>query len=457
MSRLFGTDGVRGLAGHEPLTPETVARLSRAFGEALLSLKTNESRSDDRPCVLIGHDGRESADCLVAAVQSGLAAAGMDSQETGLITTPGLATLVRELGAAGGAMLSASHNPAHDNGIKLFNGRGEKLSDELERKIEDAVAGGNSNITVPASFGARRAGAAVRPEIYLGGLIERANVGRESLAGMRIALDGAHGGGSVLGPELLRMLGAEVFEIGTSPNGKNINDGFGALHPEKLVEIVKNNKCHLGLALDGDGDRSMFIDDEGMLVDGDGVIAACAPDLMERGRLPHATAVVSVMSNFGLIQYLRDRNIQLDQVAVGDRNVVARLRERGLALGAEPSGHVVFGADNEYIGDGLYTALRVLELLQRKKVKLSKIAHFERSVQVMVNVRVAKRRPLEELPDVQRARDEAEAALAGRGRVVLRYSGTEPLVRVMVESAERVLAENCANRIAAAVRTSLPL
>lgn len=453
MSKLFGTDGVRGLAGHEPLTPETVTRLARAFGECLLS--EHNSAGARRPLVLIGHDGRASADCLVSATQAGLAAAGVDSQETGLITTPGLATLVRELDATGGAMLSASHNAAHDNGIKLFNGRGEKLSDEIETKIEAAVARANVNFTAPAEFGIRRAGAAVRPEIYLGGLIERSGIARDALFGTTIAFDGAHGGGSYLGPELLRLLGADVIEIGTAPNGININDGFGALHPKNLISIVVENKCLLGLALDGDGDRSMFVDDKGNIVDGDGVIAACAPDLYETGKLPGGAVVASVMSNFGLQQFLAERKIQIDQVPVGDRNVVARLKERGLALGAEPSGHVIFGADNYYVGDGLYTALRVLELLHRRKVKLSEISQFPRAAQVMINVKVKKRTPIEELPTVLTAKNNAEALLAGRGRVVLRYSGTEPLVRVMVESPERALAENCAKSIADAVRAAL--
>ncbi|MBI3820533.1 MAG: phosphoglucosamine mutase [Planctomycetes bacterium] len=451
MSRLFGTDGIRGLAGEEPLTPETVSRIAGAFAECLQS--DNATETGGRPWVLIGHDGRESADCLVASVQAGLAAAGVDSQEAGLITTPGLATLVRELGAAGGAMLSASHNPARDNGIKLFNNRGEKLDDATERRIEASVA--HPRAHAPGRFGARRAGSAVRPEIYLGGLVERSGIARDALYGYRIAFDGAHGGGAFLGPDLFRSLGAQVFEIGTSPDGLNINDGFGALHPEKLAKLVIDNKCHLGLALDGDGDRSMFVDERGDVVDGDGVIAACAPDLLERGELPGAAVVSTVMSNFGLQQFLRDRNIQIEQVPVGDRNVVARLKERGLALGAEPSGHVVFGDDNAFVGDGLYTALRVLDLLYRRKVTLSSLAHFERAEQVMINVTVTKRTPLEELPAVMDAKSKAERDLAGRGRVVLRYSGTEPLVRVMVESTVHGMARRHASEIADAVRQSI--
>ncbi|MFN0205708.1 MAG: phosphoglucosamine mutase [Planctomycetota bacterium] len=455
MAKLFGTDGIRGVAGEFPLTPESISRIGRAFGECLQSA----NNSSGRGFVLIGHDGRASADCISSAMSAGLAMAGVDSQEAGLITTPGLATLVRELGALGGAMISASHNPAHDNGIKLFNARGEKLDDSQELNIENAAL---ANIELPGSskpaphaFGQRRAGAAVRPEIYLGGIVERSSIANDALAGWRIAFDGANGGGSSLGPELFRSLGAEVFEIGTSPDGMNINDRCGALHPEQLVKMVVDNKCNLGLALDGDGDRSMFVDDRGNIVDGDGVIAACAPDLLARGKLASATAVVTVMSNFGLQQFLAARNIKIEQVPVGDRNVVAKLKEKGLSLGAEPSGHVVFGADNYYVGDGLFTALRVLELLHRTKVKLSDVAHFDRAEQVLINVRVARREPLEQLGAVRDAKNIAEAALAGLGRVVLRYSGTEPLVRVMVESTRSGDANLYATKIADAVRASL--
>jgi phosphoglucosamine mutase len=351
-------------------------------------------------------------------------------------------------------MISASHNPAHDNGIKLFNGRGEKFPDEMEIAIEKAALGAAPK-KAPSRFGSRRAGAAVRPEIYLGGIVERSGIAVDALAGWKIAFDGAHGGGSSLGPELFRSLGAEVVEIGTSPDGNNINDGFGALHPERLIHTTAEHHCQLGLALDGDGDRSMFVDDAGRIVDGDGVIAACAPDLKARGMLPSDAVVVSVMSNFGLQQFLGARGIRTEQVPVGDRHVVSRLREGGLALGAEPSGHVVFGADNFYIGDGLYTALRVLELLHRRRERLSVLSHFDRAEQVLLNVRVARREPLENFKNILDAKSAAEAALAGRGRVVLRYSGTEPLVRVMVESTSRSDADRFASAIADEVRRVL--
>jgi phosphoglucosamine mutase len=449
VKRLFGTDGIRGRAGEPPLTPEIVTRVGMALGARI-----GKSPGGAPPVVLLGHDGRSSADCLVAAIEAGLGAAGVDFQEVGLITTPGLATLVRELGAAGGVMISASHNPAHDNGIKLFGAGGEKLADAEEIAIEKSV---HAAAVAPATtvFGRRRPGSALRPELYLGGLIERAGLEPDALLGVRIGFDGANGGGSLLGPELFRMLGAEVVEVATSPDGNNINDGVGALHPQTLAAAVVKGRCSLGVALDGDGDRAMFVDESGAIVDGDGVLAVCAPDLLARGRLPHSTVVVTVMSNFGLQAHLAARGIAVEIVPVGDRHVVARLKERGLALGAEPSGHVIFGNDNAYVGDGLYAALRVVECLRRSHKGLRELAAFPRSEQVLINVPVKRKDPLDSLPSVVKARDAAEVSLGSTGRIVLRYSGTEPLARVMVEAPEKRLAEEHASAIARAIRELL--
>lgn len=452
---LFGTDGIRAVAGEEPLTPGTVARLAFSFGE-LLRAKHTSAGADKRPFALVGHDGRASADFLVAAVEAGLAAAGVDFQETGLVTTPGLSTLVREMEAAGGAMLSASHNPAHDNGIKLFGRGGEKLGDADEAEIERrVVATPQKSGHGHREFGQHRLGSLIRPEIYLGGLIERAGIAEGALRGRKVAFDGAHGGGSELGPELLRSLGAEVVEIGTAPNGKNINDGVGALHPETLAKAVLEHGCCFGVALDGDGDRSMCVDERGHILDGDGVIAACAPDLKHRGRLPGQAVVVSVMSNLGLAARLREQGIATDVVPVGDRHLVARLKEKGYALGAEPSGHVIFGSENHYIGDGLFTALRILELLQRTGKPFSELAAFPRFEQVLLNVRIVRRDPLETVAPIEEARRSAAEALGDRGRIVLRYSGTEPLCRVMVEAADKPTAQRHADAIADAVRRTL--
>jgi phosphoglucosamine mutase len=453
MNPLFGTDGIRARAGEAPLTPAIVASVAQAFG-ALLLRRGGDRAEGGRPFVLLGHDGRASADYLVAAIEAGLGAGGIDYQEAGLITTPGLASLVRELSAAGGVMVSASHNPAQDNGIKLFGRGGEKLADADEREIEAAVASSGSLESAPR-FGQRRPGSALRPELYLNGLIDRAGVTDNALVGFKIAFDGANGGGSLLGGELFRMLGAEVLELATSPDGNNINDGVGALHPARLADRVLGERCALGVALDGDGDRSMFVDETGAIVDGDGVLAACAPDLLARGRLPRSAIVSSVMTNYGLHGHLRNFGITIDVVPVGDRHIVARLKDQGLALGAEPSGHVIFGRDNEYIGDGLYTALRLVELLRRAGKRLSELAHFPRSEQVLINVPVKRKDPLESIPQVSRAKTEAELSLGSAGRIVLRYSGTEPLARVMVEAPARSTAEQHAFAIAQAIRETL--
>ncbi|HKE00727.1 MAG TPA: phosphoglucosamine mutase [Planctomycetota bacterium] len=447
MTALFGTDGIRAVAGEEPLTPATVAKIARAFGERLRMRAA-------RPLVLLGHDGRESADFIGAAISAGLAATGVDVREIGLVTTPGLASIVRDSRADGGAMVSASHNPAHDNGIKLFGAGGEKLRDADERAIEERVAGGGDDLPPPA-FGRRRDDASNELRTYLEGLVARSGLSPGELKGWRIAFDGANGGGSRLGPEALRSIGAEVVAIGDAPDGRNINDGVGALHPQTLARAVVANRCALGVALDGDGERSVFVDEAGQMVDGDGVLAACAPDLLARGRLPGEAVVSTVMSNLGLVAHLRERGVRVEVSPVGDRHVVARMKALGLALGAEPSGHVVFGADNHFVGDGIYSALRILELLRRTKEPLSRLGAFERFHQRLVNVPVRSRQPLEGIEAILAARRDAERELGEDGRVVLRYSGTEPLVRVMVEARTLDAASRLADAIAQAVRRSL--
>jgi phosphoglucosamine mutase len=458
LGKLFGTDGIRHHAGEGPLTPENVTRVGIAFGTYLTrgaKPAVDIPGSPRRPLVLLGHDGRRSADYLLAAIEAGLGASGVDFQELGLITTPGLATLVRELGASGGVMISASHNPARDNGVKLFGAGGEKTPDDAEAAMEAWVLDKLPDADPSVSFGQRRPGTVARPELYLGGLVERAALSHDALAGLSLAFDGANGGGAFLGPELFRSLGAHVVELATEPNGDNINEGSGAMHPEALAKAVLAHGCALGVALDGDGDRSIFADEAGAIVDGDGVLAACAPDLHARGKLPGATVVVSVMSNFGLRSFLAGRGVKVETVPVGDRPLVQRLRQGGFALGAEPSGHIVFGADNAYVGDGLYAALRVLELVRRVRKPLSALAHFPRSQQVLINVPVKRRDPLDDVAPVRQAREEAERALGSAGRVVLRYSGTEPVARVMVEASAKEAAELHATAIVKAVRESL--
>jgi phosphoglucosamine mutase len=443
--RIFGTDGVRGRAGEGWLAPAAVSALGSAIGELLGGQKGQRKR------VLLGHDGRRSGPGLEAALARGLAGHGFEATSAGLITTPGLALLARLEGFQLGAMVSASHNPAEDNGIKLFSDQGEKLSDELELAIEERLRARPAlELDCPP--------VPLDPNLesrYLAYLLENAGSGL-SLHGLLLVVDCANGGASRVAPRVFARLGAQVRPFAAEPDGDNINLRCGATKPQALLEEVRRQGAALGIALDGDGDRCLFSDERGELVDGDGILTLLARAMARKGQLAKPRIAATVMSNKGLDRALREVGVSVATTDVGDRRVVEALRREGLNLGGEQSGHIVFGPDNFFIGDGIYTALRVLRVMRESGAPLSELAAPYRPFpQVLLNVAVRAKPALAGLAGLERARERVEAELGQDGRVLLRYSGTEALARVMVEGPDldtiRAQAKELANLIAAAI------
>ncbi|MEW6071121.1 MAG: phosphoglucosamine mutase [Planctomycetota bacterium] len=445
--RLFGTDGIRGRYGEGWLTTDTVSALGRAIGEVVREMVA--AAAGPRRA-LVGHDGRRSGPPLETAIARGLARAGCQVTSAGLITTPGLALLGRRHGFDVTAMISASHNPAADNGIKVFGRSGDKLADEVEQEIEERlradpnpVAAGPAPVRDPAL-----------EDEYLATLLAAA--GDLALDGRRIALDAANGGGSRVAPRVLGRLGAQVIPIGCTPDGDNINEGCGSTSPSALQAEVVASSAQLGIALDGDGDRCILVDETGALVHGDPTMVMLASHAKTRGALRGDKIVATVMSNRGLHRALRAFGVGVVTVGVGDRRVVEALRRDELSLGGEQSGHIVFGADNHYIGDGIYTALRALRVLRDRGVELSELAApYEPFPQVLVNVPVVRKPDLAGLPAVAQAVARIEGDLGEDGRVLLRYSGTEPLARVMVEGPDEEWIRARARELAALIASQI--
>ncbi|HWP65245.1 MAG TPA: phosphoglucosamine mutase [Candidatus Limnocylindria bacterium] len=442
--RLFGTDGVRGTANVEPMTSETALRLGRALAHV-------SKRSPHRHKILIGKDTRLSGYMLEQAMASGICSMGVDVLLVGPLPTPGIAFLTRSMRADAGVVISASHNPFQDNGIKFFGSSGFKLADELELEIERYVFGDAIDALRPT---ATEIGKAFRIDDAVGryNVLVKSTFPRAfTLDGLTIALDCGHGAAYRVAPEVLEELGARVVAIGVDPNGENINDGVGALHPAALQALVRESGAHVGLALDGDADRAILVDEQGAVVDGDEVMAILATHLHGRGELQHGTLVTTVMSNLGLHVAMRERGIQVVTTAVGDRYVVEAMVRGGYNLGGEQSGHIVF-LDHNTTGDGLITGLAVLARMVESGRPLSELRRvMTRYPQVLRNLRVREKPPVDSLPGVARAVREAERVLGERGRVLVRYSGTETLLRVMVEGeSEAQIAKLAADIVAAA-------
>jgi phosphoglucosamine mutase len=447
--RYFGTDGIRDVANQGVLTPERVMALGRALA------RLAQRRAAGSP-LLLARDPRRSSPLLAAAVAAGAAAEGCGVVDLGVLPTPALAALLPRLRGALGVMVSASHNPMPDNGLKVLSGDGAKLSssDEawLENEMERALAG---HVATPT--GAAVGSIDVDPRA-LESYLDHLATGFPGLRldGTKIVVDCASGAQSPAAPELLARLGADVHAIHSAPNGLDINEDCGAVHPESLARTVVARGADLGMAFDGDGDRMIAVSNDGVVRDGDAVLYVCARHLRSRGALAGATVVGTVMSNFGLELALREEGVTLERTPVGDRHVAARLREGGFALGGEPSGHLVFGSRNGYIGDGLWSALELLAVLKAADRPFATLLEGLAVVpQVLLNVRVAQRRPLAELPAVEAQIAAATAALGGDGRLLVRYSGTENLLRVMVEGRDAALVEALAASIAAAARAAL--
>ena len=427
--KLFGTDGIRGQANTHPMTSEVMLELGRALAQ-VFRLAPGTGR---RHTVLIGKDTRRSGYMFEDALAAGLCSMGVDVLQVGPIPTPGLAFLTVDMRCDAGAMISASHNAFQDNGVKFFSRDGFKLPDEIEARIEQLMYSEQLDKLRPSGMDIGRAqridDATGRYIVFLKKTFPR----ELSLEGLRIAVDCANGAAYKVAPTVLAELGAEVIPIAASPDGQNINDGCGALHPELLCGVVREYRADLGIALDGDADRVVLIDERGGVIDGDQIVALSALALKREGRLHGDRVVGTTMSNLGLELELRRHGIELLRTDVGDRYMVEAMRAHDLVLGGESSGHVVF-LEHNTTGDGLLTALQVLALRQREGRPLSLLARvFEPCPQKLRSVRVREKPPLESLDELQALVGRVESDLAGRGRVLVRYSGTEPLARVMVE------------------------
>jgi phosphoglucosamine mutase len=437
---LFGTDGVRGKAGEFPLDVATVRRLGGALVRALRHQAPRGPRSDgDTLRFLSGRDTRESGGWIERELAYGISSQGGTLTSAGVIPTPAVAYLTPRMGYTAGVVISASHNPFEDNGIKVFSGAGEKFTEALERQVEAIVADESWSVTPgdAAPPAHRRLGAGGVEQIdyrseYINHLLEILPADRRT-RGMRIAIDCANGATTTIAPRLFQELGFAARCIGCEPDGRNINLGCGSTAPDLLAKMVAEDGFELGVAYDGDGDRAIFVDDAGKIVDGDAVMLMCARQMKAEGRLKGNAVVATVMSNIGLELALRDAGIGIVRCPVGDKYVMEEMLRRDLALGGEQSGHIIF---SEYLftGDGLATSLNVLRTLAATGRTLSDLAsELTTYPQVLLNLRVRQKADLRSIPQVAAVMDSVEGRLAGNGRLLVRYSGTEPLLRVMLE------------------------
>ncbi len=447
--KLFGTDGVRGIANIEPMTTEMAMQLGRA---AAFVFKDDTNR---RHRVVIGKDTRLSGYMIENALVAGICSMGVDVLIVGPLPTPGIAFITSSMRADAGVVISASHNPYQDNGIKFFSSDGYKLPDDLELKIEDLIINHRLDELRPI---ADEVGKAYRISDAIGRYVvflKNTFPKDLDLKGLRIVLDCANGAGYKVAPAVLTELGAEVIPIGVSPNGMNINDGCGSMHPEVMAEKVCEYRADLGIALDGDADRVIFVDEKGVEVDGDHIMALCGTELINAGQLKKKTIVATVMSNMGLDIAMKKAGGKVVRTAVGDRYVVEEMLNNGYNLGGEQSGHMVF-LDHNTTGDGILSALQVLAIIQRSGKKLSELSQVMTSLpQVLVNVQVRKKADLKKISPIREVIDQVEAELGDTGRVLVRYSGTEPLLRVMIEGEDQSRIETLAEQVAGAVREHL--
>ncbi|HEY5947558.1 MAG TPA: phosphoglucosamine mutase [Kofleriaceae bacterium] len=442
--RLFGTDGMRGVANLEPMTSATVMRLGMAIA-ARLRQPGRHTR------IAIGKDTRLSGYMFESALAAGVVSMGADVWLTGPLPTPGIAFITASMRCDAGVVISASHNPFEDNGIKVFARDGYKLPDDVEAEIETLMMSPDldGQCAAPADVGYNRKleDSRGRYVVYC-----KATFPQDlTLDGLRIVVDAAHGAGYRVGPAVFEELGAKVIAIHTKPDGKNINARAGALYPQAMCETVRLHEAHLGIALDGDGDRCVLCDEHGNVVDGDAVMALCATRMLRDGTLAKQTLVTTVMSNLGLERAVRGVGGRVVRTQVGDRYVVEEMRKSGYNFGGEQSGHLVF-LDHATTGDGIVAALRVLAVMIKEGRPLSELAKvMERTPQVLVNLAVDRKIPLDELPDVQRIISDVERQLGDDGRVLVRYSGTECKARVMIEGMDETRIKGWADEIAQAV------
>lgn len=448
MGELFGTDGVRGKANVPPMDSETVMRLGRAIAHVF-------RRRQGRHRILIGKDTRLSGYMLETALETGIASMGVDVLLLGPIPTPGVAFMTRSMRADAGVMISASHNPYEDNGLKFFGADGHKLDDETELEVERLLSPGSldelraSPDTIGKAF--RIDDAIGRYTVYLKSCIERDT----TLDGLKLVVDAANGAAYRVAPMVFRELGAEIITIGDAPDGKNINKDCGSLHPERMCELVREHGADAGIAFDGDADRVIFCDERGEVLDGDSILALCAFDFQERGLLKGSAVAGTVMSNLGVEKALEAKGISLLRSAVGDRYVLADMLKHNLNIGGEQSGHLIF-LDYNTTGDGILTALMVLSVMKKNGAPLSSAQKlFEPYPQLLINVPVKEKVPFEELPKTTALLQKVEAELEGVGRVLLRYSGTESKARVMVECEDAALCKRVAEELSEVLKAEI--
>ncbi len=444
--RLFGTDGVRGRAGEYPLDHETVARLGAALVRAM---KGGDAARPLR--FLVGRDTRESGEWIERELARGVHSAGGEITTAGVIPTPAVAYVTRAMGFDAGIVISASHNPFEDNGIKVFSGKGEKFTESLEREVEAIIHDASWQVTGSADAPVDRTDVV---DAYIRHAL-RALPAPERLGRLRLAIDTANGATTTVAPALFERLGFDVVVLGAAPDGRNINLDCGSTHPEMLARTVRERGCRMGVAFDGDGDRAIFVDAAGKIVDGDAVLLMCGRHMKAGGRLQGNAIAATVMSNIGLEIALRESDIELVRCAVGDKYVMEEMLKRGLSIGGEQSGHIIF-SDHLFTGDGIATALAVLRVMADTGRELADLAgELVTYPQVLVNVRVRERRELASVPAIAAEMARVEQHLHGAGRLLVRYSGTEPLVRVMIEGKDQQQIHGWASSIAETVKEHL--
>jgi phosphoglucosamine mutase len=438
--KLFGTDGIRGVANQFPLTPEFITRIGSAIGQTL-------ARDTTHPVALIGRDTRASGAMIENALAAGLMACGFGTRHIGILPTPGIAYLTRALNARCGIAISASHNPYQDNGIKIFGGDGFKIPDAVENEIETLAQNYELRIA-NCEIGARRDDVSVVETYFdfLIGAVKREPILRDK----RVVVDCNNGATFNFAPRAMRVLGAEVIALNDAPDGVNINRGYDSLEPKLLRDTVLRERADFGIQFDGDGDRAVCVDERGNYIDGDFILAILARDL----RAP--TVVSTVMANIGLEKSLRAIGVAMERTAVGDRWVTERMRANGALIGGEQSGHIVLFDGGHTTGDGVYTAIRVADVIARSGKSLATLAEcMTRYPQVLINVRVPRKPPLENFPAIQDRVAQAQATIGDGARILLRYSGTENLARVMIEGRDAAVIEREANAIADVIRTTI--
>ncbi|MEZ5428599.1 MAG: phosphoglucosamine mutase [Pyrinomonadaceae bacterium] len=447
MKRLFGTDGIRGKAGVFPLDQATIAVIGRSLAEHL------REKTGENPRFVIGRDTRESGNWIEEAFCSGANSVGGSCQTAGVITTPGVAFLTRTAGFDAGIVISASHNPFEDNGIKIFSPSGRKLNEETERLIEKDIFEGAGEGEIPSAEKPDSASVSDFQKSYLDYL--SGEFKGLSLKNFKMVMDCANGASSELAPRLFRRFDAETVVINNRPDGRNINHNCGSLHLESLQQKVLEEKADFGVAFDGDADRSLFVDERGRIVDGDAVLWVMARHLKALGQLKNNTIIATVMSNLGLEVALKSADVTLLRTQVGDKYVLEELLRTNSSVGGEQSGHIIF-PDKSLVGDGMFTALYLLEALRSAEKKLSEMtAGFMQFPQILVNIKVREKIPFGEVPKIDESARRIEAELGDRGRLLLRYSGTENLARVMIEGENQREIEDQAGRLAGVIEESL--